>query len=435
MRAWIRVGLLVGVAALATGCWDRVEVNDLAIVTGVALDADGPETVKLTVAIAVPANVTPPGSPGAGGGQEPANTTKAAVGRTVMEAVTRLQEKTSRRLFWAHNGIILIGDELARRGVGGVLDFFSRHRQPRLRAHVVVAPQRAEDLLATWAPVEADVPSAMRELGMQRTGLMTDLLRFTEMLLTDGREPVVARMEAVAAGARQPRTLGMDGGGGAGSGGGGSGSGGGIGSGGGGATDFLQPAITGTAIFKGDRLVGYLDDHDTRGLLWLLDELVTGGVTVTLGEPGRWITFELLSASSRVKPRFENGRIVAEVTLSAAADIVDNAAGVDAGKPAALALLEEELAETIAVAVRRVFRRLQEEFGSDAVGIGDAIRRHDPQRWNELAARWDDVFPTVELDVHVRARVRGTGLATPPLARPRQDVLSVDDLERLLRGK
>src|SRR5690606_37549832 len=122
----------------------------------------------------VPANVTPPGSPG-GGGQEPATTTKAAVGRTVMEAVTRLQEKTSRRLFWAHNGIILIGDDLPRRGVVPVLDFFSRHRQPRLRAQVVVAPRRAEDLLATWAPVEADVPAAMRELGMQRTGLMTDL--------------------------------------------------------------------------------------------------------------------------------------------------------------------------------------------------------------------------------------------------------------------
>lgn len=430
---WIRVSLLVGVAVLAGGCWDRVEVNDLAIVTGVALDTAGPDAVQLTVAIAVPANVTPPGSPGAGG-QEPSNTTKAAVGRTVMEAVTRLQEKTSRRLFWAHNGIILIGDELARRGTGPVLDFFSRHRQPRLRAHVVVAPQRGEDLLATWAPVEADVPTAMRELGMQRTGLMIDLLRFTEMMLSDGREPVVARMEAVGAGARQPRTLGMGEGGGSGQGG-GSGSGGGNGPGGGGSTDFLQPAITGTAIFKEDRLVGYLDDHDTRGLLWLLDELVTGGVTVTLGETGRWVTFELLSASSRMRPRFENGRIVAEVMLQAVADIVDNAAGVDATRPAVIELLEQELEEAIAAAVRRVFRMLQQEFRSDAVGVGDAIRRHDPRRWEELADRWDDVFPTVELDVHVRARVRGTGLATPPLARPRHDVRSVDDLESLLEGK
>ncbi|HEY8449249.1 MAG TPA: Ger(x)C family spore germination protein, partial [Bacillota bacterium] len=279
------------VAVLLTGCWDRIEVNDLAIVKGIALDRAGPNAIELTVALTVPANVTPPGSPG---GPEAASplANHAAQGSTVMEATSVLQEKLSRRLFWAHASVILIGEELARDGVAPVLEFFSRQRQPRLRMVVGVVPGRAADVLATMTPLEVETPEAIREMSTFRTGVFVTLREFLIMVAAEGEEPVAARVENVRTGAVQP----------------------------GGPMDPtvsplqegpLQPAITGTAVFKGDRLVGWLDDHETRGLLWLRDELATATVTVPLGD-SRWVSFEMIRAMTQLQPRFAGDRIVME---------------------------------------------------------------------------------------------------------------------------
>lgn len=429
VRGLLRVTILLVLAVAAGGCWDRVEVNDLALITGVALDKEGPDSIKMTVSVAVPANISPPGSP-AGGAGAPANTTKAGVGRTVTEVLARIQEKTSRRLYWAHTAVILIGEELARDGVGPVLDFFSRQRQPRLQTIIGVVPGKAADMLATSAPVEKNVPGALAELSNLRTGPQTKMLHFLETLVGDGIEPHTARMSVVRAGAPQPETLGKGSGG----------SGDSQGGGGAAASDPdpegpLQLAMTGAAIFKGDRLVGYLDDQDTRGLMWLRNQLIDAVITVTLGEPGQWVGFQLISSSTQMTPRFEGERIIMGVKVDAMADITDNAAGIDARDVEVIAMLQEELAETIAVRIQDTVHRVQREFGSDVFGFGDAIRRMEPARWQHLRDRWDDVFPTVELDMTVKVSVRETGLSSRPLAVRRQGVIEADRLREMLRGK
>src|SRR5690606_11923262 len=80
------------------GCWDRIEVNDLAIVQGVALDRASGGMIEVTVSVAVPARITPPGATGGGGQTGPPATNQSATGRTVSEAFNSLQNNLSRRL-------------------------------------------------------------------------------------------------------------------------------------------------------------------------------------------------------------------------------------------------------------------------------------------------------------------------------------------------
>ncbi|GAA3334279.1 hypothetical protein GCM10020331_101620 [Ectobacillus funiculus] len=40
------------------------------------------------------------------------------------------------------------------------------------------------------------------------------------------------------------------------------------------------PSIYGAAIFQGDRLVGWLNDKETRGVLWIRNELKSGVLAV-----------------------------------------------------------------------------------------------------------------------------------------------------------
>src|SRR5213080_1886672 len=51
-----------------SGCWDRVEINDLAIVTGAAIDKKGDNDVELTIQVFLPNALSSGGGQSGGGG-------------------------------------------------------------------------------------------------------------------------------------------------------------------------------------------------------------------------------------------------------------------------------------------------------------------------------------------------------------------------------
>ncbi|WP_231699402.1 Ger(x)C family spore germination protein [Limnochorda pilosa] len=421
LRRLAHVALLSLVALASGGCWDRTEVNDLAIVNGVALDRAGPDSLELTIALAVPARITPPSSPGGGGAQLPPTTTRATQGRTVPDALSYMQEKLSRRLFWAHNAVILIGEDLAREGVSPVIEFFSRQREARLRTVIGVVPGRAKDVLAVVTPLQPITPTAIRDIQSFRTSVMTTVLDFAAALSAEGQEPIAARVQVVHSGAAEPGMLEAP-------------------QDGGNAGPMIQkdppqPAVTGAALFKGDRLVGFLDDVETRGVLWLRNELQRATITVTLGDPRRRVSFYLVRAESTLTPRFHGDRVVMQVKVFTEGDLSENAAGVDASDPAVIRLLQQEVAESVAERIRRASEKVQKGFRTDVFGFGEAVRRADPRRWEELKHRWEQVFPEVELDLDIQAFIRRTGASDKPLGVKERGLLDAGDLREMLEGK
>ncbi|HWI53988.1 MAG TPA: Ger(x)C family spore germination protein, partial [Symbiobacteriaceae bacterium] len=124
---------LLGALLLLTGCWSRVEVNDLAIVSLVGIDRTPEGEIELWINVVVPARAG--GAPGAGAPTgQPGNPfiMLNARGKTILHAATRLQRQLPRRLFWAHARVILLGERLARDGSLPAVDFLTRHRELRL---------------------------------------------------------------------------------------------------------------------------------------------------------------------------------------------------------------------------------------------------------------------------------------------------------------
>lgn len=112
---------------LLSGCWERKEVNDIAIVTATGVDLLDDESIRVTVLLAVPRLI---GTTSAQGGGESKLESSAGwivseQGKTVMDAFTGLQDKLPRKLFLSHNRTIVVGEKLARNGIFPLLDFFS----------------------------------------------------------------------------------------------------------------------------------------------------------------------------------------------------------------------------------------------------------------------------------------------------------------------
>ena len=160
-----------------------------------------------------------------------------------MDAYRRLQEKLPRRIFFSHSGIIVIGEQMARDGISPILDFFIRQREARMRSYILFTKGEAVKILKFVPKLEKIPAEIMREEVKQHIGLRINLKDFAHMLVTDGVEPVAAEMELVSSNL----TNGAD-------------------------SKGLSPlnletnlSIKGSAVFKKDKLIGWMNDVETRG--------------------------------------------------------------------------------------------------------------------------------------------------------------------------
>lgn len=120
--------LFASLCTLLTGCWDRKEVNDMALVLGAAIDKAGDKHIELTIQTLQPRNVS---SDRQGSGSGPIISVRSAVGENLADAASKLQTKISRQIFWGHCKVFIIGKTLAKRGkLNQEIDFYCVIRNP-----------------------------------------------------------------------------------------------------------------------------------------------------------------------------------------------------------------------------------------------------------------------------------------------------------------
>lgn len=387
MRRIITLLSIVILVLPLTGCWDRLEVNDVAIVDVVGIDKS-PKGLLLTVAIIVPEVAAPgkgAGSGGDGKGQG-ALVNFSAEGISVMDASIKIQERLSRQLFWAHARVLVIGEEYARSGVRPALDFWSRHREPRRRMKVTVTPGRAHEFIEGRPALEHLLSEAVRENINMRLQTDVEMKDFVRWLRSKTEEPYAPRVTLFK------RATGQD------------------------------ALISGTALFRDDRMIGWLNDRETRGLLWLRGDVRTSVVTVQIPSGGH-VSLKLIRSKTRIKPMVQNGKLRIKVNVEVDDDIYESSAPIDLGKVEIIELIQELFGKRVKERIEETLGLLQNQFGVDVIGFGDAVYRAAPRLWEGgLRERWEDEFRKVPIEVNVIARVKRTGENAAPLNVEKQKV-------------
>lgn len=375
------------------GCWNRHEIQVLGFVILAGLDtAREPGTIMLSVHIAKPFAVT-------GGVQPPVQERPFwlvnETGRTVFEAILKLGNESPRQLVWGHNRFLIIGEELARQGVKDVIDWFFRNGGTRENIHIlVVKGARAEDMMQAEFELERIPEQGFHELvdstrNKASNTFTPTLLELGRDLETEGIEPLATRAELVPRPTKQDIR--------------------------GHLADTVIPVSArfwGSAAFKDDRLVGWLDDRQTRGVLWVRGKVK--GALLNIRHPLQdqgLVSLEVLSSKSEVIPELVDGRPVIRVKIEAEANFGETQNYIElVGSPEIWASLERRMAEAIRNEVKSALNIAQNDLQSDVFGFGWAIYRKHPQEWMDMKENWDEIFPTLEVQIDVRAKLQRSGM-------------------------
>ncbi|UOF88858.1 Ger(x)C family spore germination protein [Fodinisporobacter ferrooxydans] len=360
-----------------TGCWDQVEVNDLALVMAAGMDTAPEGKIRFTYQIAIPK----------GGGQatqqSPGKETffaDSGVGFDDRDATQTIQEKLSRKIFLSHRRILIIGEQLARQGIQPYLDKLSRDRNSRLNTYVLVARgSTAAEMLQIPYPYEQVPAEALREIEHSKVGLEISLRDLIETVASDTMSPVLPAIEKVAQ------------------------------SGNNGTSTFR---LNGAAVFHHDRLVGWLNDGTTRGLLWLRKQTQQAIITVHVKtrNGNGYISSNVIQGTTNVLAKKENDKIVLYVKADADDDIIENTAGLDLTKPQNVSFIEQMLSKDLRDRIRIALDEIQHRYKSDVVDFGEVIHRTYPKDWQALSKNWDQEFPNLKVVIQTKVKVHRIGL-------------------------
>lgn len=369
---------------LLAGCWDRVEINNIGIVLAAGLDKTAEDKIVLSVQIAIPEAMGGGQMGGGQGGEGKTMIVEKATGTTIFDAMSLLQEKFSRRIFWGHNQVIIIGEKLAKEGIQKHIDFFARSPDPPIRAYTFVTDGKAIDVLKDNPDLEKSSAEFARDLANLKVGMSVTVKDLLQMLSSEAGAAALPLIE-----------VGQKGG----------------------------LSVNGTAVFKKDKMVGVIDDKVTRGLLWVRNEIELSAVTVKPKGAKDHISFNLLRSRTKLIPKIENGNWKMTVKIVTEDDVVDNETKLNLMNPRIVKKLERQLEQEIEQRIRIMLEQLQNEMETDILGFAEAFHRQYPDQWSNVKNHWGEKFPEIEVEIKSKAYIRRPGMSTSPQGVPEKEVI------------
>lgn len=393
MKCWLNkllLILLVFCCLTLSGCWDRIEINDLAIVSGAAIDLGNKKNeITLSVQILSPRALS--GSQGGSSYSTKMAIVRSAQGINIADAMSKLQKKLSRKIFLGHCKVYIFGERLAKAGISDMTDFISRHPETRNRAQIYVSKGDASSILQVIPPLERYSSEVLRELAKQNVGESVTLVDLRQMMQGQVHTcllPMVAILPPQGQ-VKKEETI---------------------------------PYLVGTAVFDQGKMVGSLSGRITRGVMWLRDEIQRSTVTVKLKNAKGFITVSPIREHSRLEPRIENGKWIMKVQVVSEGDIVENGTNLNLSDPKWVAEIEEALRKDIETRIQLALDTLQKRMKVDIIEFGPTFYQKYPQQFNQVKDRWQEQFAEIEVALEVNTIVRRAGLAAGPAGIPQSNV-------------
>ncbi|WP_166244941.1 Ger(x)C family spore germination protein [Paenibacillus turpanensis] len=390
-------GLLI--LLLLSGCTGKREINELALVLAVGIDpGTKPGQVRVTAQVIRPADARGQSGSPSGGTGEPA-WTMISEGRSLFEAMRNLARFSSRRVFWAHNKVIIINEEVAKQGVTDIIDFFTRNHELRMRTWVVSTPEKTSELIALQSGLEVvsgdTIDRLFRFSEIVAEAPRSDMRTFASAYLSKSTHPVLARLKTKdrAVSGKKPGEFGTE----------------------------KQIELSGTSIFKRDKMVGMLTPKESRAMLWF-----TGNVDSAVyelgcpGEPKAPVSLELKEGDFKVTPQYRNGRPEFQVKLDTQLNMVELGCPTPLSNEEIMDFLEKQVVAEIEDEMDSMIEKAQKKYRVDFLELGKVFENKFPYEWKTLGEDWEEVFPEAKITVEVQASITSPVLLKQP-TRPGKD--------------
>ena len=389
---------LISVMMLA-GCLERVELNKLGVVAGIAID-------KTDTGYTVTAQILNPSAiAGETANALPVYNLKAE-GITIHEAYNKLNQLTSSALFLSHLNVIIIDEAFAKSGFSPILNFALRHSEIRPDITIVIAKEeRASDILNVVTVLDM-IPAAQLNVSSMVSShkarlTSSNLYEVVDMVNTNAINVVlnavtIHREEAhidesierknETDGHTAPNGSTIDN-----------------------ILDIAAPVqlrIEHLAVFQGDKLVGFIDDDEAQLYNMMMGQHKRYAIVTRIDEE-YYTSFGLMAANPEITTHLANNEATIKMNLDAV--ILENTYPIDLTNTENLVALSEHLQTQVEEDVKNFIHKIQTELQSDILGIGGKAYYQENKVWKEKEGYWSEIFPEMTINIEVKLKIDSVG--------------------------
>lgn len=361
-----------------TGCKDTIEIEKLAIILAIGFDLDSNNNYEVSIEITDSNTLT---------SQNKKTVSYCAKGETVFKAIDNIYKNIGQRFNYSHIQYIVIGDNVARKGIASIIDFSLRYNQIRPNIPFLVTKEKARDIVE--AKISTNTIPSMS---------ITDLLN----LQKDRGETVFTTnldfVNSIAHGSKST-TCGLinidrhklD--------------------------KNINYSLSGAAVFKKDKLVGYLSTRETVGLNWIRGDINRYIVMIEYPKDYK-ISLDVTESSEKTNLYIDKDNkvnIILNVKLKSS--IREMTGMINPNKnPSIMDLLSEKQNEVIYQDVSLVINEAQKNLNIDIFDFGNIMMKKYPNQWDYMEKDWNNTFKNINIDINIDSRVNKTGvLSKPPI--------------------
>ncbi|EWG13088.1 Ger(x)C family spore germination protein [Cytobacillus firmus] len=376
-------------AILLAGCWDQRELGEITVVTGMAVDKGENDKYILTVE---GINATELNNRTASGFAP--SIVYSAEGNSLAELTYRVNEGMSRHLIYSHMRTLIIGEELAKEGIIDFIDFLERNREIRDDFNILIAREaKGSDVLkvtyqfqkSTSLKLHTQLDTMMKDWGGDPGVRMNDVIT---AWTAPGRQPVMAAVRIKGdpeAGASSENMMKV--------------------------TPDALVVLDSLAIFKGDKLEGFLTLEDSRNYLWIQNKIVKTSITAECSE-NKYMGLRVYDTRTKIKGKLENGKARIKIMIRAEAYIDGTHCNDQFDKAKTYEENGEIAQKQINDMVTKTIEKVQKEYGTDIFGFGEVVLRQDYQNFKKVRNNWDEKFADADIQVDTTLIIRRTGIRT-----------------------
>lgn len=363
-----------------TSCFDRKELNKIGIVFAVALDKD-----IATNEIIISCELIKPYMLSKEGGNTGYPTEiVSAKGYTVFDAVRNISKKLDRKSYFAHNKMIIIDEKLAEEGFSQILDVFIRDTEIRPLVWIVIAKNTQASSILNINPglnrIQALYLNEMIKTRWATSEIhVLDILDFYKRYLRSGSNPTTGSIGIIN------------------------------------ESGSSEIALLGTAAFNKDKLVGYLNYKESRGLSWITNEIESGIINIPgITNKDKLIAIEIIRTKTKIIPKIKDGKISFNIEVDELSDIGEIQDLSDISDLELISKLENEEKKIIEDEITSAINKAKYTFHSDIFGFGYTLSRYYPKEWSDIKKNWNQLFQDVNCELNVKVTLRRSGQIQKP---------------------
>jgi len=356
---------------ILSGCWNYKELSDLGIMTGLAIDKNNKDNNFIVTFEIIDFKKTAQKDP-----------TKSEIfqveGKTLFDAANNAVKLVGMDLFWSHAEIVVISEQVAREGILPILDLIARDHEVRDDMHIYISKNRTASEILMEKPIANLVRSFELKSMIDKDVNLSEIphvafYEFLKALIDKGIEPTAATV----------------------------------------INEFNIDKITaksgGMALFDKDKLVGFLDDINTKYFLFTRNLIKGGLLIVSVGSnPKDIVTLQIYKSKTKVKPLFKNGKASISLNIETEVAIAEDAT-TEIKTKQAIIKLQNEAATQLENNISAMIKNVQQNYDTDVFGFGNAIYEENPKYFDKVDKNWKEEFKKLPVSVTATIKIRGSG--------------------------